>query len=333
MSATKNGTAAILRPSPFILPLCSPRGLQLVRYGGGEDIRVADVLLHLSAVLPASATALRELVRAAAAAAVARAHAEGVPAADHLPDRLDALDAVDVAIVVSAAPPRAPAGSAPLQSTRACFFHHGWLHGDTVSARTLAGDGSGVQSYPLIGAFAARGCVRVDKGDGDAWDDLAAPFSAASTSLLLKPFDQHAHTTEIYNGLGREGFIRQYQEELTLTVEEATAAADAELAAFSLQGWHVGSDGARAQFAGDVGATWVVCVDARRSAEGEPAPSPRAVLSLLLIVADPALHAAVRAVGDCVGEDGAASRDVLARLIAAVPALAPFISGDEFEFL
>lgn len=325
-------TTTSLRPTPFILPLCLPRGLSLVRYGGGEDIRVADVLFHHSAVLPASATALRELVRAAAAAAIARAHAEGVPAAVYLPDRLDALDAFDVAIVVSAAPPRAPAGSAPLQSTRACFFHHGWLHGDTVSARTLAGDGRGVQTYPLIGAFAPRGCG-VDEGDGDVWDDLAAPFSVAPTTLLLKPFDQHAHTTEIYNGLGRDGFIRQYTEELTSTLEEATAAADAELAAFSLQGWHVGSDGARAQFAGDVGATWVVCVDARRSAESEPAPSPRALLSLLLVVADPALHAAVRAVGDCVAEDGAAPRDVLARLTTAVPALAPFITGDEFEFL
>ena len=329
-----SSSSLILRHTPLTLPLCLPRGLQLVRYGGGDDIQAADVLMHLSAELsPSSACAvpLRVLVRAAAADALARAHDEGTPASEFLPDRLDALDAFEIALVVSAAPPRAPAGRAPLESTRACFFHHGWLHGDAVAARVLAGDGHGVQAYPLIGACAVRGgCISTDQGDGNVWDDLAAPLSSTSTSLVLKPFDQHAHTTDIYNGLGRESFIEQNEEELGLSFEEATAAADAELAAFAMQGWHIGSDGARAQFTAGVGAAWVVCVDARPRAVGEPVHVPRVLLSLLLVVTDPAVHGAVRAVADSVDEGGVTLKDVLSQLILAVPDLAQLVAGDEF---
>lgn len=143
------------------------------------------------------------------------------------------------------------------------------------------------QSYPLIGFFGARGCVRSDPGDGDVWDSLAAPLAPSPAQLVLQPFDQHAHPTD------------------------------------AMTGWSVGSDGARAQFSGaGVGAAWVVCVDARRVE-----PSHRALLSLLLVVEDAAAHDAVRAVAAGVGDAGAAPRDVLARLAAAVPALAPLVEG------
>jgi hypothetical protein len=311
--------------------------MQLVRYGGGDDLCVANVLLHLTAPLPPEAggawTTLRELVRAAMAAALARAHADGVPACDFLPAagavRL-ADSAFEVALLVSAAPPPAPAGAPPLAGTRACLFHHGWLHGEEVAARAGGGGGGGVQAYPLLGFFSARGCVRGDPGDGDAWDGLAAPLSpqCPPAPLLLQPFDQHAHTTEAHNGLGREGYIQQFMEELGASLEDATAAADAEAAASEMEGWHVGADGARVQFSGaDCGAAWVVCVDARPGA----AVAPRALLTLLLVVADPALHGAVRAVADGVGAGGAAPRDVLSKLAAAAPMIAPLIAGGAAE--
>jgi hypothetical protein len=351
---TSGGMAAppeplLLRPTPLELPLsCMPRGLQLVRYGGGDGMAAAAVLLHLSAPLPRGAggawAPLREAVRAAAAAALARAHAEGGMAAGFLPAAGASAPPLhdgcfEVALVVSAPPPPAAhEGAPPLSGTRACLFHHGWLHGGEVGARAASGGGGGVQAFPLIGAFCARGCVRADPGDGDAWDDLAAPLAAAAPPppppLQLAPFDQHAHTVEVYNGLGREGYIAQRVAELGEGAEEAAAAADAEAAAAGMQGWHVGADGARAQFAGaGAGAVWVACVDARRGGEGAgaPAPAPRALLTLLLVVADPAAQAAVRAVADGVGEAGAAPRDVLARLAAAAPALAPLLEAGAAE--
>jgi hypothetical protein len=194
-----------------------------------------------------------------------------------------------------------------------------------------------VQAFPLVGAFGAAGCVRADPGDaGDAWGgSLSAPLAAgAAAAAAVAPFDQHAHTTAAYNGLQREGLIAQWVAEAGATLAEATAAADAEAAAFAMQGWHVGSDGARVQVAGGEGAggAWVACVDARRGGEGGgeggAAPPPRCLLSLLLVVPDdPAAHGAVRKVAGGVCEAGAAPRDVLASLAAAAPALAPLLAG------
>ncbi len=333
----------LLRPTARVAALGDgPRGLSLVRYGGGDAIRAATVLLHACAPMPATPAwaPLRARVQAAAAAALARAAADGAYAAEHLPAPgaplgLDAADgaAWEVALVVSETPPGAPPGAPALEATRACLFHHGWLHGDAVAA---SADGGGVQAYPLIGAFAARGSCRADPGDGDMWDFLAAPLARADVEeggwgnappLALAPFDQHAHQVDAHNGLGRELFIEQVMAELGQTRAEAEERADAEAAAAALDGWHIGADGARVQVSGaEAGAMWVACVDARREG-GRPA---RALLSLLLVVA-PAAREAVRAVARGIGAEGAAPRDVLARLAAAVPALAPLVEGAAAE--
>ena len=135
-------------------------------------------------------------------------------------------------------------------------------------------DGGGVQVYPLIGAFAARGSCRADPGDGDMWGDtLSAPLARADAAegggaagavappLALAPFDQHAHQVDAHNGLGRELFIEQVMAELGQSRAEAEERADAEAAAAALDGWHIGADGARVQVSGaEAGAMWVACV-------------------------------------------------------------------------
>ena len=167
-----------------------PRGLQLVRYGGGGDFRFVDSDVHVCLEsAPCGAAA-----QVAAAAAGIHASKRGIDACRSFPVRVVALAMraleraapgmldigrgdfwPDCSVLCSAAYWAAASwevhvacASAVPGGARANLYFHGWLH----EASRLRGEGSQILQ-PLVGVFAAQGSIRYDEGDGDMLADGA----------------------------------------------------------------------------------------------------------------------------------------------------------------
>lgn len=276
-----------------------PRGLQLVRYGGGGDFRFVDAALHVGLQRTNPEAFDADLVAAAAAEAVQLfacrcAIDESLP----FPVRvmvlaMQALEAAAPAMIdmgrgnfwhgmpvlcsvaywAAASWEVQVVASAPVPGgSRANLYFHGWLF------ETSRAQGRGAEVLqPLLGVFGALGSVNHDCGDGDL---LAAGPSATFEQLS-------AHEMHYHGDSQLEGYpTAQAFKDMLMTVGGCSAdeADEQHMIALALKDdLAFGTDMARVQLPAGPGCAIVVCVDTRAcGADGQPA-HPRILVTLLFL--------------------------------------------------
>lgn len=237
---------------PLLSFLCGlPRGLQLVRYGGGDDFRSAFNLLHLCVLSDQPSSGSRSLEqRRIIACAISALNAVapeqdfmGLPNCETIQWERCTFEA---ALLVSTA-----VSSSGSEESWTNLFHQGFLHEYAAESGCSA-----AQKWPLIGVFDANGCVRPFRSFPETEESgvECAPFDA------LGPADQHIHTVDPFAGGTEEMFVNllvengmSHEDAVVFAQVEKTAAGD----------YHCGADMARVLISSSsgLGSGWVVCMD------------------------------------------------------------------------
>ena len=260
MESKPSGTS---EPSPRVATLGDiPGGLQLARYGGGEDFQVGQCLLHQRLVTPALSEDFKQLVLSGCESALQRhtaSLAEPTVSLPH-PKGVDwSLLSWEEEVCV---------WMPPLSTDRSNLFYHGWLWKDGRK-----GDGGGT-AFPLVGLLNPTGCLGyVAPGTLGLLGD--GPLCGEGE---LRPSENHWHCVDPWAGGTKEDYISLLVE--SEGMDPAEAAERAEVEAIVANEPHFGADMAQVavKAEGQVGFGTVVCVDLRLPSR------PRALVSQLYLV-------------------------------------------------
>jgi len=263
-----------------------PRGVHLVRYGGGGEFRQSTCLLSLAG--RASSTSEASLALVEAAKSSIAASKSGYFAYEELDLTTIVWEAleVDVSVTISTKV-RGGGALSDKEKGRVNMFFHGWLFDDAFfESMTYAS-----QLFPLVGVLQSQGCFKDDEGDeGNALGTVpSAPFDGT-----LLPMEQHVHKEDPFGGSDREAYKQLLISESNPTMSEQDAEEFVMMQEMTCQEYLLGSDSARVCLKTTAAATATTAVAAAESSGSGAAlvacldlsdvAKPRLLVTLLFVI-------------------------------------------------